>query len=314
MLNHRRATCGLLMLAVVSVAATASAQMSLQWIVPAAANTVGLNGTDWHTDLSLHNPHDTTLPVVVQFLPSDTDNSVADTLYVDLGPWQTVNLWNVLGPDHFAATGTGSLLVFADWSLPCDGADCDFLVTSRTYTLDPDGGVGEFGQTIPGTSPWQGVDWSTLGYAAGILNDGVSFRSNYGIASWTADWTTVAVDVQDADGTIVERLTVDVPPFGHVQRRLPTPIEGGSVVFWLDDGPDDAMVWGYVSVVDQVTGDASFQLAQPSTVGFAAAKRSDAGSAGRRPVPAVGRQRHAAVADTSARSESRPAASVGDRF
>ena len=37
---------------------------------------------------------------------------------------------------------------------------------------DPVGGVGEYGQTIPGSSTWQGVDWDTLGYAAGILNDG----------------------------------------------------------------------------------------------------------------------------------------------
>jgi hypothetical protein len=261
-----------------SVATPAGAQLSLQWIVPAAANTSGLNGTVWHTDLSLHNPQAFNLPVVIQYLPSNTDNGTADTLTLTLYPFETFNLWDVLGPDYFAVAGTGGLLVFADWDLSCDPIeDCDFLATSRTYTLDPMESVGEYGQTIPGSAPWQGIDWNTLGYAAGILNDGERFRTNMGIASWSAGWTTVAVDLQDAEGNIISSLSIDVPPFGHIQQRLTTQVEGASLVFWIEDGPDDALVFGYASVVDEVTGDSSFQLAQPSPVGFGvAAKRSDA--------------------------------------
>jgi len=272
---------------VVAVAPPVSAQLSLQWMVPAAANTAGLNGTHWRTDLSVHNPHSFELPVILQFLPSETDNRQADTLYLTVGPWATFNLWNVLGADYFAVDGTGSILVFADWELPCDPAeDCDFLVTSRTYTLDPGGATGEYGQTIPGSTTWVGIDWTTLGYAAGILNDGLSFRTNIGIASWSADWTSVVVDVQDADGAVLESLIIDVPPFGHIQQRLPTLLEGGSLVFWIEDGPDDALVFGYSSVVDETTGDASFQLAQPSTVGFASAKAGESHGL-RRSSPAV---------------------------
>jgi hypothetical protein len=226
----------------------------------------------------------------VQFLPSGSDNSQAETLYLTLGPWETVNLWDVLGPAGFAVAGTGAILVVADWSLSCQPVeDCEFLVTSRTYTLDPAGGVGEYGQTIPGASTWQGVDWGSLGYAAGILNDGVRFRTNVGVASWSADWTRVAVDVQDADGLIIDRLSLSVPPFGHLQRRLPAAVEGGSLVFWIEDGPDDPLVFGYASVVDELTGDSSFQLAQPSVVGFGAEK--GIGAAGSRrsvPDPAAG--------------------------
>lgn len=263
------------LLSLVGIVSPVAAQLSLQWMVPAAANTAGLNGTYWRTDVSVHNPHSFELPVVLQFLPSDTDNRQADTLYLTIEPWATFNLWDALGPNHFDIDGTGAILVFADWELSCDPVEeCDFLVTSRTYTLAPGGSAGEYGQTIPGSSTWVGIDWNTLGYAAGILNDGLSFRTNVGIASWSSDWTTVVVDVQDAEGAIVESFTHDVPPFGHIQQRLPTPIEGGSLVFWLEDGPDDALVFGYASVVDETTGDASYQLAQPSTVGFAAVKAS----------------------------------------
>ncbi len=181
--------------------------------------------------------------------------------------------------------------IVADSSLSCDPVeDCDFLVTSRTYTLNPAGEGGEFGQTIPGSSTWQGIDWD---YTRVCRRDSqrwsVASGSNLGVASWSADWTSVAVDVQDADGAIVESLTLEVPPFGHVQERLPALIEGGSLVFWLEDGPEDALVFGYVSVVDQTTGDASFQLAQPSTVGFAAAK-DGVGAADRRKGPAADAQ------------------------
>jgi hypothetical protein len=268
-----------------SVAVPANAQLSLQWIIPASANTPGLNGTVWHTDLSLHNPQPFELPVVIQVLPSNTDNRTADTLTLTLSPYETFNLWDVLGPNYFAVDGTGALLVFADWSLDCDPVEeCDFLATSRTYTLDPAGGVGEFGQTIAGAATWQGIDWNTLGYAAGILNDGLRFRTNYGIASWVGEWTAVVVDLQAADGTILASESIDVPPFGHVQRRLTTEVEGASLVFWIEDGDEDALIFGYASVVDEATGDSSFQLAQPSTVGFAAGAKREA-DLGRRPSP-----------------------------
>ncbi|MEE4270918.1 MAG: hypothetical protein V2I67_04550 [Thermoanaerobaculales bacterium] len=283
-MRHLTALLAIATVALVLGPSPAAAQLSLQWMVPAAADTPGLNGTRWHTDLSLHNPHDFDLPVVIQFLPSNADNQVADTLTVTLYPWETFNLWDVLGPNHFDTGGTGALLVFADISLACDPVeDCEFLATSRTYTIDPSGSGGEFGQTIPGSGTWQGVDWDTLGYAAGVLNDGVAFRCNVGIASWSGEWTSVVVDVQDAAGSIIASESVQVPPFGHVQSRLATAVEGGSLVFWIEEGSDDPLVFGYASVVDQTTGDSSFQLAQPSSVGFKAGA-----TATRRPGPASG--------------------------
>ncbi len=117
-------TIALLVLALAS--SPVAAQLSLQWMVPAAANTAGLNGTYWHSDLSLHNPHSFELPVILQFLPSDSDNQVADTLYLTLEPWATFNLWDVLGSNYFATEGTGAILVFVDWDLSCDPIeDCD---------------------------------------------------------------------------------------------------------------------------------------------------------------------------------------------
>ncbi|MCD4750038.1 MAG: hypothetical protein K8R59_11755 [Thermoanaerobaculales bacterium] len=249
---------------------TSYAQLSDAWMVPAAANTGGVGGTYWRTDISIHNPQDVTLPVVVQFLETGFDNTVVPTLDLDIFPWETVNLWDVLGPDLFAIQGTGAFLVYVPLEVVCPENSCDFLVTSRTYTIDPWGGVGEFGQAIPGAALLEGTDWYTFGYATGILNDGAGFRCNIGVASWTGDWTMVQVDVQDEFGNILDSEIFDLPPFGHLQKRLRQTVTGGTLVFYVIDGPADAFVYPYASIVDQDTGDPSYFFAKYSGVGASA--------------------------------------------
>jgi hypothetical protein len=259
------------------LAPTASAQLSPDWMVPAVAHTEGARGSFWRTDLSLHNPHDFELPVVIQFLATGLSNFEVPTMWITLYPYETLNLWDVLGPDTFDSYGTGAMLVYADTELACEPVtDCDFLVSSRTYTLDPRGGGGEFGQTVGGVDVGAGIDWDRYGYAAGILNDGVDFRCNYGAASWTAEWTTVWVDVQDADGTLLATHELELPPFGHIQRRLETPVTGGSLVFYLVEGPEDSRVYPYASMADQVNSDATYFPGTASVVGATADKRADA--------------------------------------
>ena len=78
----------LILAAVMLMAAPAAhGQLSADWMVAAAANTPGVGGTYWRTDLSLHNPHEFDLPVVLQFLPSDTDNWEADWMVIELYPF-----------------------------------------------------------------------------------------------------------------------------------------------------------------------------------------------------------------------------------
>lgn len=269
---HRIVACG--WIAIAGWALPVAAQLSADWMVTAAASNPGARGTFWRTDLSLHNPHEYDLPVVVQALPSETINDVVPTLDLTLAPWQTMNLWDVLGPEVFDLEGTAAILAYADPALACDPIEtCHFLVTSRTYTPDA-GGDGEFGLTVPGMGVERGTDWASLAYAAGILNDGRYFRCNVGVASWTAEWTTVRLDIQDAAGTILASDSFDIPPFGHVQHRLGEAVEGGSLVFYLQSGPDNALVFPYATVINQETGDPSYSSAEASTVGSGVAKGS----------------------------------------
>ena len=197
-----KSAVGLVVLIMAMAPAPIGAQLAADWMVPAAAHNRGSKDTFWKTDLSLHNPHEYDLPVVVQMLPSDTVNFEVPTLNFTLYPWETINLWDVLGPDVFDVEGAAAIIAYADPTLPCDPIeDCHFLVTSRTYTPEQ-GGDGEYGLTVPGAAISSATDWSTFAYAAGVLNDGELFRCNAGVASWTPDWTRVRLDIQDADGQI----------------------------------------------------------------------------------------------------------------
>lgn len=259
---------------VIGFALPAGAQLSADWMIPAAASNAGARNTFWRTDLSLHNPHEYELPVVVQALPSFTENDIVPTLELTLAPWQTLNLWDVLGPDVFDLDGTAAILAYADTDLACDPIeDCHFLATSRTYTPDEDGD-GEFGLTVFGAGVERGTDWESLAYTAGILNDGSFFRCNVGVASWSADWTSVRLDIQDAEGFILKSELFEIPPFGHVQHKLGEALEGGSLVFYLQSGPDNALVFPYATVINQKTGDPSYFFAEASRVGASAAKVS----------------------------------------
>jgi hypothetical protein len=261
-----------LLLTVMIPAGLAARELTSSYVVTAAANKAGVGNTDWHTDLTLYNPHDYALPVVLQFLRSGQSNtSSVPTVTFDVNAWETLNLWDVLGPDGFSARGsTGAFFVYADdQKIACSGAGCDFAVFARTYTLDPRGGNGEFGQAVPGFPAGLGLDRSVIAFMPQIIDDS-DFRTNCGVASWTNAMVRVRFDLQDAAGNVIDRRDHWVPPFGHVQWRLEHSVAGGTVAAYIMDGPDDAMVFPYASVVNWTTGDAVNIEAHLTTVGVSA--------------------------------------------
>ncbi len=268
-----------LLVAVVAVAVPAMArEMTSAYVVTSVANLTGLNGTDWHTDLTLYNPHQTVLYVKLVFLPTDRDNSggAPTAPLVDVQPWETLNLWDVLGPYGFNARGDkGAMLVYADTAAnncPNTAGDtsCDFAVFARTYTLAPTGASGEFGTDFPGFPASLGVDSSVIAYLPQISDDG-DFRTNVGVASWTNDWVTVREDIQDPSGNVVGRYDHVIPPNGHEQWRLEARgLTGGTVAVYTVGGPSNAMVYPYATVLDSTTGDAASVEAQISKVGLSA--------------------------------------------
>ena len=261
-----------LLLTIMAPAGLAARELTSAYVVTAVANKIGVAGTDWHSDLTLYNPHSVPLPVVLQFLPSGRSNSSSvPTVTFDIAPWETLNLWDVLGPNGFAARGsTGALLVYADdQKVACSGASCDFAVFNRTYTLNPATAGGEFGQSVPGFPANLGLDSSVIAYLP-QLSDDTEFRTNLGVASWTDAMVRVRVDLQDAAGNVLDSRDHWVPPYGHIQWRLERGVTGGTAAVYIVDGPSDAVVYPYASVVNWATGDGVDIEAHLSTVGLSA--------------------------------------------
>lgn len=250
------ALCGLML--VVAQAGSAR-EMTSMYMVTQVANTTGQNSTDWHTDLTLYNPQAIALPVVVQFLEANRDNSGSvPTLEFDVLPWETLNLWNILGPYGFNRRGVnGALLVLADdLRTDCSGYACDFGVFARTYTVSNRWGLpGEFGQAAPGYPAHLGLDWDVIGFLPQLM-DNNDFRTNLGMASLTGQPVGVRVDLQDSAGNVIGRWDHTFPPFAVAQWRLPRGVSGGTAAVYVMSGPADAMVFPYASVVHNSTGDA----------------------------------------------------------
>ena len=266
-----------LLLCVASI--TASAQITDTYVVTAAANAPGQNGTRWLTQLSVFNPHlDYPLNVSITLLRTGGAPGVEKIL--EIPPNATFITDDVMS-DVFNTAGTGSMLLATftedNPELPDDEIiSRSFLVTSNTYNNAED---GTYGQTIPGV--WAGLldyDYDNISSIAhGIDNSSrLKFRTNVGAVNLGRCAITVYVTVYDADGvTRLENVPFGVPPLAHWQDRLPVTLEGGSVEFYVDDpcSNDDnryAVVFPYTSTIDDVSGDPRYQapslLASPSLI------------------------------------------------
>ena len=257
----------------------ALAQVNDTYVIPVSGNARGAFGTHWMTRFSIFNPHlDYPLVVSIVFLPTGGAQGPMET--VELPPNALAYSDNLLEDLFGITSGSGALLVatFAEDNpgVPDSVLARGFLVTSDTFNNTPN---GTFGQTIPGV--WTGLldleylDYGITSVAHGIRNAG-KFRTNIGAANLGRCTAVVYVTAYDADGnTIRANMPLSVPPFGHIQDRLPVAVDNGSLEFSVYDpcaADDDryAVIFPYTSTVDERTGDPTYQqptlLANPSAV------------------------------------------------
>ena len=94
------------------------------------------------------------------------------------------------------------------------------------------------------------------------------FITSIGVASWTGAWVTARVDLQDTSGNVVHNYELPVPPYGHVQGRIPVGLKGGTAG-GLHRLTARTTRWSYpyATVRSAITGDPTTIEAQISTVG-----------------------------------------------
>lgn len=234
------------------------------WI-PAAAHATGVNGTNWRTDLEVHNPGATAAAFTISLLPRDADNSTpAAELAFSLDPQKSVRYVDVLD-SVFHFTGAAALRI-----IPTTGT---VLATSRTYNLvgaNPSGlPVGaSFGQFVPGVAQSEAISSTEEGRLIQLTQrdagSGADFRTNVGIVNTTAGHVDVRLDFFRADGTwlgVKQGSETRLPPYGFRQLTEAFNVWGTTADGYVVARPTTSggRILAFATVIDNhVTGDPVF--------------------------------------------------------
>jgi PKD repeat protein len=253
----------------ITVAQNTPQQQTSRTLVSAAAQTTGVGGSSWRTELTLFNAGNDTLSVNLIYIPS-FGNAVQSRAAV-IGSKQTVTYSNALGDLYGISNGAGAIAIEASSS----SATPQLRVTSRTFT---DGVTGTYGQAVPsvGTS-----DFSGSLYLTGMASSS-DFRTNVGLVNRGSGDATVNLMVFDANGSQVAATTVTVPANNFQQTPITqlfpaiAPRSFASLSMKVTSNAPDA-VSVYASVIDNKTQDPVYVQATPG------------GAASPMILPAVGR-------------------------
>jgi hypothetical protein len=259
----------------------AAQEISDTQIFPVVARTAGAGGTQWVSDVTIHNLEDHALVVGIQLFPADQANTF-NILFPDrftLAARETRIIEDVLSSVFGYTSNIKGVLVMtvSEDFIPANPEDSDIVAVSRTYNVgSPE---GTYGQTVLSPAEVVLAGNSEPVVATGARNDGL-FRSNLGIVSLSIlSGITVHYRILDEDGVVLAQGLRQIPQATMKQWSFEQlgvgQVEGAlTAEVWLDPAsvsPDPCNadfpveLVGYVSKVDNGTGDAEFIMASSTS-------------------------------------------------
>ena len=217
------------------------------FIVPAAGSAAGANGSQWQSELTLHNSGPQALTATVRYQSGTT---TSDAIAVAVPARGTKSIDDIVKTSFGREGSIGALIV--------DVADADAIrlaLASRTYNVSPN---GEFGQDIPAVNVTNAAASGDVNVLAGPSNV-QNYRFNFGVFSTAA--STVKWQLVRADGTIAATKEVTYAANEHAQYN-----DGVRTLLGADAQNNDtvhAIVTAgraifYGSAVNGATGDPTF--------------------------------------------------------
>ena len=198
-------------------------------MIPVVAHRHGANETFFASELRLANPSPLRTTATLILTPSGSDGRTSfSAVNVSLEPGQTIAYDDVL-ETAFLTAGSGSLEILGE-----------VIAMSRTYTR---GAGGTLGQQVPPVRDTTTASELPL-VASAFPAEG--YRYNVGVTE-----TGGGSGIVNVGGVILE-----IAPFSHLQIPSPAP----AVVIRLLSGT--AKIGGYISQIDNASGDAIFVPAQ----------------------------------------------------
>lgn len=218
--------------------------------VPGAAALSGVGGTNWKTDLEVHNPGTTRAEFVVALLRRDQENSNPATRTYTLEGGRSVRYENAL-QTMFSFTGAATLRI-----TPTSGS---IMITSRTYN---DQTQGTYGQFTPGFLANRAVAAGTTARLVQLSRsaDGSrGFRTNLGLVNTTGSTISLEVKLFTGAGALLGTRTYSLRAYESIQRNdVFNEVGAGDV----DDGfvtvrctTDGGRFLAFASVIDNRSGD-----------------------------------------------------------
>jgi len=247
--------------------AVTQATFTTRTLVSASAQTAGVGGSQWRTELTLFNAGGSASLDLI-FMAGD-GTMLTRTIF--LGAKQSVTYANALLDIFGLTSGAGAIAIEAT----SNAAPPDIRSSSRTFT---NGALGTYGQAVPDVAT---SDLETSMYLTAIAAN-ASYRTNIGIVNRGSVTSSVNMALYDANGTLIGAANLSVPPSSFQQSSLAAyfpaaaqrSLDAASIVV---TSSQPGLVSVYASVIDNRTQDPIYIQAAPlRTTGSAT-------------IPAVGR-------------------------
>ncbi|HKO00415.1 MAG TPA: PKD domain-containing protein, partial [Thermoanaerobaculia bacterium] len=230
------------------------ASFTTRSLVSASAQTNGIGGSVWRTELTLFNAGDAT-SIDLIFVPGNSGSMLTRTIF--LGAKQSVTYANALLDIFGLSSGAGAIAIEATNT----SSTPDIRTSSRTFT---NGAFGTYGQAVPDvTTP----DLDATMYLTALAAN-ASYRTNIGLVNRSAVTGTANLVLYDANGAYVASASVPVAANSFQQSSLAAyfpaaasrSLDAASIVV-TSSQPGAISV--YASVIDNRTQDPIYIQALP---------------------------------------------------
>jgi len=228
-------------------------------LVSAAAQTNGIGGSVWRTELTLFNGGSEAASGQFTFIPGGGGAVLTRSLFLNVN--QSITYANALSDLFGLSNGAGAIAIEASSATSTPA----IRVTSRTFTT---GSAGTYGQSVPTVST---DDLTTTLLMTGLESD-ANFRTNIGLVNRSAAAVAAGLTLYDANGTVIATAAVTLPANNFQQSSLASffpSVTGGSytALSMRVDSTTASAVSAYGSVIDNRTQDPVYIQAIPAPGG-----------------------------------------------
>jgi len=227
--------------------------------LPGVSRAPGEAGTLWRTELWILSTSSYEQEAILKFLPRQGESGYED-LPLIIQPGAMIHVNDALNEISHIAEGSGTYVL---------ETGPEVLVTGRTYTEKE---IGTYGQGLVSLRPDLAISGENAGYLI-MGEETEKSRSNLGLINPGQDPVDITLQGISPDGTTLlsHQWTIEGESSVQVDHILTlfsqNDLGSATIRISISDPDRGGSIWAWLSVVDQVTGDAVFEEAVVESMG-----------------------------------------------